>query len=115
MTFAPSAVQERAVEVISPENPSFTRLIDAVRNSIVDAGLGEALTDPPFGPHFSLAYAVAGTSSEEDRALADALHALKTDNSMECSQIALVEVDQDQEAGIFSFRPLYTWTVGTPR
>ena len=60
LTFAPTAVQEWAVEVISPENPSFTRLIDAVRDSIVDAGLGEALTDPPFGPHFSLAYAVAG-------------------------------------------------------
>lgn len=70
------------------------------------AGLDHVLTPAPPIPHYSLAYS---KEKAEAAPLQAALGKQIYSSSMTVETVNLVSVDQDREAGIFSFRTLKSW------
>lgn len=106
--YAPATVRAGAIEAVSDENPSWKRLVDAVRESFCNVGLKHALVDPPFGPHYTVAYCVQDTDAQRDDELCQLLVDAPA-TSMRVSSVDLVAVDQSPEEGVFRFSSLMHW------
>lgn len=99
------AVRDEAVEAVGEENHQWNNLVEKVRNAFSEAGFGVALTDPPFGPHYTVAYCVRDTLPEEDVQLSSTL-ADFSQNDVSVDSIDLVSVTQNIRAGVFEFKSL---------
>lgn len=100
--FEKPAVRNEAIEVISKKNEQWDNLVDMVRNAICESGLSDYLTDPPFGPHYTVAYCVKNTEPNEDKTLKSVLDNF-SNYDFEISSIDLVAVNQKPYDGIFEF------------
>lgn len=60
------------------------------------------MTDPPFGPHYTVAYCVKNTEPNEDKTLKSVLDNF-SNYDFEISSIDLVAVNQKPYDGIFEF------------
>lgn len=109
VNFAAPGARSHAVEAIGPVTREWTSLLDDIRAVFVQCGLADVLTPPPPAPHFSLAYSLTDL---DDEVVAAALAPIARQTSFEVDTVALVAVDQDQDAGIFAFDPFSTWPLG---
>lgn len=103
--FAPPAVHETAVECVSGGSHGWSAVLAALRAAVAEAGLGRALTDPPTGPHYSLAYSTQPTDSA---AVARQLVDPGAPTSIRITSVHLVAVTQRAD-GVFAFVPLREW------
>jgi len=86
--------------------------VSGSRAACAQAGLADALTEPPFGPHFTLAYCTTASDEETDRQLAAALSAACPTSIFTIDRISLVSVEQRRDEGIFAFDTLAEWELG---
>lgn len=109
VTFAPPGPNSHAVEAVGQPSPEWESLLADVRAAVADCGLARALTAPPSAPHYTVAYSIDRTvDAEAESALAPVATATK----LAIEQVMLVAVDQDPDAGSFSFERLYEWKLG---
>ena len=105
-------VRREAVEVLGEDRDAFNALVSGSRAACAQAGLADALTEPPFGPHFTLAYCTTASDEETDRQLAAALSAACPTSIFTIDRISLVSVEQRRDEGIFAFDTLAEWELG---
>ena len=105
-------VRREAVEVLGEDRDAFNALVSGSRAACAQAGLADALTEPPFGPHFTLAYCTTASDEETDRQLAAALSKACPASIFTIDRISLVSVEQRRDEGIFAFDTLAEWELG---
>lgn len=110
MTFAAPQPNSHAVEAVGEATVAWTTLLDDLRETIVDCGLGSALTPAPFAPHYTLAYCL---SSTPDLPVQEALAPVAATTAFVIDHIELVAVDQDPDEGVFRFQSLQGWHLGS--
>lgn len=98
-----------AVEAIGTTVPSWHKIIAGIRESLIDHQLGHFLTEPPFGPHYTVAYC---TTTTDDEAVKEALAPVSSDTQFAVEKVSLVAVEQRPDDGIFTFDRLHAWQLG---
>lgn len=98
-------VRLEAIEAVGENCKQWEDLVAAIREGVVESGLGNALTEPPFAPHFTLAYCIEDTSPEEDEYIESLLKHFRGEK-VKVNGVDLVAVTQDREAGVFEFETL---------
>lgn len=102
--FSKPRVSQEAIESIGTETNQWKALLRETKNSFLDCDLEEALTEPPFAPHYTLAYCVKNTDPTYDSKVCQRLEKYSTETSIVVSKIVLVAVDQSPTEGVFRFR-----------
>lgn len=103
LNFAAPFAAEYAVEAVGEPTGQWASLISLVSSAATECGLADQLTEPPYGPHYSLAYCIAETPSEP---IASILQQYGEATRFTMDAVALVSVAQSPVTGIFSFEVL---------
>ncbi len=106
VTYAGATVRERAVEAIGQPSDQWADLVWHIQRAVDVAGLGHTLAEPPFGPHYTLAYCVEDVLDSD---IETRLAAVATSTTMAVDKVTLVAVDQHPDKGIFTFDTLAQW------
>lgn len=107
--FIQPCVHCAAVEVVGKSRGEWQILVDCIREAFRASGLSIALTDQPFGPHYTLAYCVRDTDKATDRRIQHELDQVSTETCMCIKRVWLVSVCQSPQEGVFRFRRLMQW------
>ena len=106
----PPRVRERAVEAVSTETAGWATVAGRIRRAVQDHGLGETLAETPHGPHVTLAYC---RSAVDDSRVRTSIGEVARPTEFLLDRISLVAVRQDPVAGIFEYRVIQEWPVGS--
>lgn len=106
--FAAPTAEAEAVEAVGVPNREWQQLLSCVRGAAAESGVGKALTEPPYGPHYTLAYC---TGETDDREINSVLDKVGEPSSIEVDTISLVSVTQRPDVGIFEFETLDRWSL----
>ena len=107
--FAPPTVRSHAVEAVGGLSLQWSALVATIRQTLADAGLRQVLTASPYAPHYTVSYCVEET---DDAVIRQRLEPAAKPSAMRLSTVSLVAVDQDREAGVFSFETVRDWALG---
>ncbi|RBP99470.1 2'-5' RNA ligase [Bifidobacterium xylocopae] len=107
--FSLPRVHGEAVEAFGTPRRGWDNLVDAIRTALGRAGFQTALTDPPFGPHYTFAYCTADTGQENDTHIQKVLDQVCQPQSMVVDSMHLVAVNQYPDEGVFRFDRLHSW------
>lgn len=107
--FAAPTVQPYAIEAVGGALEPWRGLVSRLRMAITQAGLGQVLTDPPYGPHYTVAYSIDDVADEQ---VAAALAPVALPSRMRVETVSLVAVHQLPDAGYFAFETLHEWSLG---
>lgn len=110
LRFAVAQPREYAIEAVAEPTAQWTALVAGIREAIAAAGFGAALTDPPYGPHYTLAYCTGDVDEERIR---EALRPVIAPTDLTVRRVSLVGVEQRLDAGIFTFDDVFEWTIGS--
>ena len=83
--------------------------VAGLRDALVGHGMGTLLTDPPYGPHITLAYC---RDAVEDQRVAEALGGVARPTELVVDRVALVSVTQDPASASFAHRVVQDWPLG---
>lgn len=110
--FARPCIRDTAVEALGEPVAQWQKAVAAIRGALCSAGLESALTDEPFGPHYTFAYCRKDTSSSQDVRLAEDLERNCEPHTWQVNTIYLVAVKQYLDEGVFRFERLHCWPLG---
>ncbi|WEV64265.1 2'-5' RNA ligase family protein [Bifidobacterium sp. ESL0732] len=109
--FVKPQVRQTAVEVVGKERVKWQQLVDSIREAFKGSGLGSAVMEPPFGPHYTLAYCVQDADKATDSQIQRKLDEVSVETNMHINQVWLVEVTESPKEGVFSFDRLAKWSL----
>lgn len=109
LEFSPPRSMSHAVEALGEATSAWKSLLVDLRATVDDCGLGGSLTQPPAVPHFTVAYAL---ESVDDALVDSALQPAAIPTGFELNRVSLVSVEQNRQAGMFSFAPVASWRLG---
>lgn len=108
LRFAAPRVGRHWIDAPGEPSAGWTGLVAGVRDACRSVGLGHILTPAPTHPHYTIAYA----SGDFDADRAERALRASAESSFWVGGVSLVSVDQDREAGRFTFRSLVDWPLG---
>ncbi|WEV46994.1 2'-5' RNA ligase family protein [Bifidobacterium sp. ESL0690] len=112
VAFNKPQVRQAAIEVVGKDGVEWQKLVDAIRDAFSASGLGDSLTDQPFGPHYTLAYCSSDTDAHTDAKVQKILDEVSVETTMHVSRAWMVAVNQSPQEGVFRFRKMKEWHLG---
>lgn len=112
VAFNKPQVRQAAIEVVGKDSVGWQKLVDSIRDAFSASGLGDSLTDQPFGPHYTLAYCSSDTDTQTDAKVQNILDEVSVETTMHVNSAWMVAVDQSPQEGVFRFKKMKEWHLG---